>query len=62
MTGNDDDSKLKEKSSGRWGIARYWWVLIIVVAMGYLFGKDLALKHNEVDQGNTVSIYQKEAN
>ena len=54
----NDNKNLREKSSGLWGISRYWWVLIIVVAMGYLFGKDLALKHNEVDQANTGSLSQ----
>lgn len=58
MTENGNDKKPEKKSSGRWGISRYWWALIIVVALGYMFGKDLALNHNKTDQANAVSAGQ----
>jgi len=58
MSSNTDDDAPKEKATGFLGITRYWWILIIVVVIGYTFGKDLALTHNEADQANTVSTDQ----
>lgn len=48
-------SEKTEATSEMWGISRYWWVLIIIVALGYMFGKDLAFKHNEADQATIAS-------
>jgi len=55
MSDSTDDGAPKEKATSILGITRYWWIILIVIVIGYTFGKDLALTLNQADQANTVS-------